>query len=62
MRYYLKRGDPEFKAKMAQVLCVHREVIILKKAAAAATKKNKKPNKAMTVISYDENASYILRT
>ena len=42
-----------FKAKMAQVLCVYREVSVLKKAAAAATKKNK-PCKAVTVISYDE--------
>jgi transposase len=54
VRYYLERRDPEFKAKMAQVLCVYREVKILKKAAAAATKKNKKPSEAMTVISYDE--------
>ena len=54
VRYYLERRDPEFKAKMAQVLCVYREVKILKKAAAAATKKNKKPSEAVTVISYDE--------
>jgi transposase len=53
VRYYLERRDPEFKAKMAQVLCVYREVRVLKKAAAAATKKNK-PSKAVTVISYDE--------
>ena len=31
VRYYLERRDPEFKAKMAQVLCVYREVNILKK-------------------------------
>jgi len=53
VRYYLERRDPEFKAKMAQVLCVYREVNVLKKAAAAATKKNK-PSEAVTVISYDE--------
>ena len=53
VRYYLERRDPKFKAKMAQVLCVYREVTVLKKAAAAATKKNK-PSKAVTVISYDE--------
>ena len=52
VRYYLERRDPKFKAKMAQVLCVYREVTVLKKAAAA-TKKNK-PRKAVTVISYDE--------
>src|SRR5665213_3431839 len=40
VRYYLERRDPEFKAKMAQVLCVYRKVKVLKKAAAVATKKN----------------------
>jgi transposase len=54
VRYYLERRDPEFKAKMAQVLCVYRKVNILKKAATAATKKNKKPSEAVAVISYDE--------
>jgi len=50
VRYYLERRDPEFKAKMAQVLCVYRKVKVLKKAAAVATKKNQ----AVAVISYDE--------
>ncbi|MGH6868653.1 MAG: IS630 family transposase [Methylocella sp.] len=50
VRYYLERRDPEFKAKMAQVLCVYRKVKVLKKAAAVATKKNE----AVAVISYDE--------
>jgi len=54
VRYYLERRDPEFKAKMAQVLCVYRKVNILRKAAAAATKKNKKQSEAETIISYDE--------
>jgi transposase len=54
VRYYLERRDPQFKAKMAQVLCVYSKVNVLKKAAAAATKKNKKPSEAVTVISYDE--------
>ena len=30
VRYYLERRDPEFKEKMAEVLCVYREVKILK--------------------------------
>src|ERR1700720_703208 len=34
MRYYLERRDPEFAQKMAEVLCVYREVAILKEAAA----------------------------
>jgi transposase len=54
VRYYLERRDPQFKAKMAQVLCVYSQVNVLKKAAIAAMKKNRKPSEAVTVISYDE--------
>src|SRR5438552_10072669 len=36
VRYYLERRDPEFAAKMAEVLCVYRQVKILKKAASRA--------------------------
>src|SRR6202165_1112899 len=32
VRYYLERRDAEFEQKMAEVLCVYREVQILKKA------------------------------
>jgi transposase len=51
VRYYLERRDPEFKEKMAQVLCVYRQVKILKENAAAS--KNK-PSEAVAIISYDE--------
>jgi hypothetical protein len=34
VRYYLRRRDAEFEQKMAQVLCVYREVQILKKVAS----------------------------
>src|SRR5258705_928310 len=50
VRYYLERRDAEFEQKMAEVLCVYREVQILKKAAARS-KKSKKP---VTIVSYDE--------
>jgi transposase len=50
VRYYLERRDAEFEEKMAEVLCVYREVALLKKAAAAS----KKPSKAVAVVSYDE--------
>ncbi len=50
VRYYLERRDAEFEAKMAQVLCVYREVEILKQAAAEPDN----PNKAVAIISYDE--------
>ena len=51
VRYYLERRDAEFENKMAEVLCVYREVAILKKKAAAASKK---PTKAVAIVSYDE--------
>jgi transposase len=54
VRYYLERRDPAFAEKMAEVLCVYREVKILKQTAAAARKKNKTPSDAVTIISYDE--------
>src|ERR1700686_1227804 len=54
VRYYLERRDAEFEQKMAEVLCVYREVQILKKAAAKAKKKAKKPGKPVTIVSYDE--------
>ena len=50
VRYYLERRDAEFEQKMAQVLCVYREVQVLKKAAA----RTKKQRKAVAIVSYDE--------
>src|ERR1700736_5067271 len=50
VRYYLERRDAEFEEKMAQVLCVYREVAILKDAAAAA----KEQDKPVAIVSYDE--------
>ena len=51
VRYYLERRDPEFKKKMAEVLCIYREVKIIKETAAAA---KQKPSDAVAIISYDE--------
>jgi transposase len=51
VRYYLERRDPEFAAKMAEVLCVYRQVKILKKATARA---KTKPCDAVAIVSYDE--------
>jgi transposase len=50
VRYYLERRDAEFEEKMAQVLCVYREVAILKKAVAA----DKEHGKPVAIVSYDE--------
>jgi transposase len=51
VRYYLERRDPEFKAKMAEVLCVYREVKLIKEAAAMA---KQEPSDAVAIVSYDE--------
>jgi transposase len=50
VRYYLERRDPDFDAKMAEVLCVYREVELLKQTAAAG--KGEAP--AVAIVSYDE--------
>ena len=52
VRYDLEQRDPDFAEKMAEVLCVYRQVKILKQAAAAA--KKKRPSDAVAIISYDE--------
>ena len=38
VRYYLEQRDPDFAEKMAEVLCVYRQVRILKQAAAVSKK------------------------
>ncbi len=47
LTYYLERRDPEFEAKMAQVLCVYREVAVLRAAGPTETP-------LVAVLSYDE--------
>src|SRR5215468_7235216 len=55
VRYYLERRDPEFEQKMAEVLCVYREVQVLKKAAAQSKKAgSRKSGKPVAIVSYDE--------
>jgi hypothetical protein len=50
VRYYLERRDAAFEQKMAEVLCVYRQVQVLKKAAA----KSNKSAKSVAIVSYDE--------
>jgi transposase len=50
VRYYLERRDPEFETKMAEVLCVYREVEILKQADATG----EEASGAVAIVSYDE--------
>jgi transposase len=49
VRYYLERRDDEFEQKMAEVLCVYREVQVLKSA-----RKSKRSCEPVAIISYDE--------
>jgi hypothetical protein len=51
VRYYLERCDPEFERKMAEVLCVYREIKLIKETAAAA---KQEPSDGVAIISYDE--------
>jgi hypothetical protein len=46
VRYYLERRDEAFEAKMAEVLCVYREVAVRRESEANDTK--------FAIISYDE--------
>jgi transposase len=46
VRYYLERRDEAFEAKMADVLCVYREVTVLRESRDADTN--------VAIISYDE--------
>lgn len=50
VRYYLERRDPEFAEKMAEVLCVYREVALLKQAGEGQDGETP----AVAIISYDE--------
>src|SRR3984893_1831554 len=54
VRYHLERRDADFEQKMAEVLCVYREVQVLKKAAAKAKNKSKTSRKTVAIVSYDE--------
>jgi transposase len=50
VRYYLENRDAEFEQKMAEVLCVYREVAVLKKAST----KSKRRRKPVAVVCCDE--------
>ena len=55
VRYYLENRDAEFERKMAEVLCVYREVEVLKKARAKPNRgKSSRQGKSVAIISCDE--------
>ncbi len=53
VRYYLERRDAAFETKMAEVLCVYREVAVLR-AAEAGVGDRAREGGNVAVISYDE--------
>jgi transposase len=53
VRYYLERRDPGFERKMAEVLCVYREVAVLRAAEAGAGNRAREGG-TVAIISYDE--------
>jgi transposase len=52
VRYYLERRDAEFEQRMAEVLCVYREVQVLKKD------RSNKADSPVAIVYYDEKPRY----
>ena len=50
VRYYLEQRDPEFEPKMAEILCVYRQVAMLRSEAA----KGQDSGGGLVIVSYDE--------
>ena len=55
VRYYLERRDPDFAEKMAQVLCVYRQVKLLKKTDGRL---EAQVGGRVAVVSYDEKPAF----
>jgi transposase len=53
VRYYLERRDPAFDQKMAEVLCIYREVAVLRAADGDPGSPNT-AERTVAIISYDE--------
>lgn len=51
VRYYLEKRDPDFEPKMAEILCVYRQVALLRERGDSAANVEEG---SLTVISYDE--------
>jgi transposase len=51
VRYYLEQRDPEFEPKMAEILCVYRQVAVLR---AEGEKSGGQDGGSLALVSYDE--------
>jgi transposase len=56
VRYYLEKRDPEFEPKMAEILCVYRQVAMLRAQGESGESRGAESSGAgsLTIISYDE--------
>src|SRR6201997_2874710 len=56
LRYYLERRDPEFEPKMAEILCVYRQVALLRGQAESGESQGEDSGGggSLAIISYDE--------
>jgi transposase len=52
VRYYLEKRDPEFEPKMAEILCVYRQVAMLREQAAKG--QDSDWGGSLAIVSYDE--------
>jgi hypothetical protein len=56
VRYYLEQRDPEFEPKMAEILCVYRQVAMLRSQAESGESRGQDGGGggSLAIISYDE--------
>ena len=54
VRYYLERRDPEFEPKMAEILCVYRQIAVLREPGQNAASAGEGMDGSLAIISYDE--------
>ena len=56
MRYYLEKRDPEFEPKMAEILCVYRQVAMLRSQAESGESPGQDSGGggSLAIVSYDE--------
>src|ERR1700747_1084880 len=56
VRYYLEKRDPEFEPKMAEILCVYRQVAMLRSQAESGESRGQDGGGggSLAIISYDE--------
>jgi transposase len=54
VRYYLEKRDPEFEPKMAEILCVYRQVAMLRGQAESGESQGEDSGGSLAIVSYDE--------